>query len=209
MSPLPVKREFGPTLPQLVSPRLLAAGAALLLAVLAAALVFTGAAESGETRVVVKEPVAFNLRYGKALERAEAMPGELLRLRGRDQTFTVKPLYLPAYRGESGGALPVFAERLIKDLDARYDDFDLADEGRVRINEEPGYAVGFRARDEDGARVWGRAVMLVPDEPGARRGVIVEMVAGRRSGVSNPSEVGAVGQIKLPYRSFRFGTEAP
>ena len=207
MSPLPVKREFGPTLPQLVSPRLLAAGAALI-AVAAAVFVFAGGGESGETPVVVEDPVAFNLRYGKALERTEASPGELLRLRGRDQTFTVKPLFLPAYRGESGGALPVFAERLIKDLDARYDDFDIADEGRVRINEEPGYAVGFRARD-DGKRVWGRAVMLVPDEPGARRGVIIEMVGGRRSGVSNPSEVGAVGQVKLPYRSFRFGTEAP
>lgn len=204
---LPVKREFGPTLPELVSPRLLAAGA-VVLAVLAGLFLLRGGASSDETPVVVEEPVAFNLRYGPALERTEASPGEQLRLRGRDQSLTVKSLFLPAYRGEASGVLPAYAERAITDLEGRYEAFDLADEGRVRINEAPGYAVGFRAR-EDGRRVWGRFVMLVPDEPGARRGVAIEMVAGRRSGVSNPSEVGAVGQIKLPYRSFRFGTEAP
>ena len=207
MISLPVKREFGPTLPELVSPRLLAAAAALL-AVLAAFVLVTRAGDKGETPVVVREPVAFNLRHGPALERVEASPGEQLRLRGRDQSFTVKSLFLPPYRGEANGALPVFAERAVAELEARYEAFDLADEGRVRINEVPGYAIGFRAR-EDGRRVWGRMVMLIPDEPGARQGVSIEMVAGRRSGVSNPSEVGAVGQIKLPYRSFRFGTEAP
>ena len=207
MSPLPVKREFGPTLPQLVPPRLLAALAALL-AVAAAIVVLAGAGGKGETTVVVEDPVAFNLRYGEALERVETTPGEQLRLRGRGQSLTVKSLFLPAYRGETAGSLPAFAERTIKDLEARLPEFDLADEGRVRINEAPGYAIGFRAR-VDGERVWGRTVMLVPDEPGARQGVTIEMVAGRRSGVSNPTEVGAVGQIKLPYRSFRFGTEAP
>ncbi|CAA9485904.1 MAG: hypothetical protein AVDCRST_MAG85-941 [uncultured Solirubrobacteraceae bacterium] len=207
MSPLPVQREFGPTLPQLVPSRVLAA-LAVAGAVLVALVLLSGAGESDETPVVVREPVAFNLRYGPALERVEAMPGEQLRLRGRAQSLTVKSLFLPAYRGETGGVLPAFAERAIKDLGARYDDFDLADEGRVRINEAPGYGIGFRAR-VDGKRVWGRYVMLVPDVPGVRKGVAIEMVAGRPSGVSNATEVGNVGQIKLPYRSFRFGTEAP
>jgi hypothetical protein len=207
VSSLPVKREFGPTLPELVSPRLLAA-VAVLAAIVAAVVLAGRVGEAGETPVVVEEPVAFNLRYGPALERVETTPGELLRLRGRDQSLTIKSLFLPPYRGEANGALPVFAERAVRELEARYDGFDLADEGRVRINEVPGYAIGFRAR-VDGRRVWGRQVMLIPDEPGARQGVTIEMVAGRGSGVSNPTEVGAVGQIKLPYRSFRFGTEAP
>ena len=207
MSPLPVKPEFGPTLPDLVSRRLIAAAAAAF-AVVVALVVLTGAASSGETHVVVREPLAFNLRYGEALKRVEVSPGELLRFEGRDQSFTVKSLSLPAYRGEAGGSLPVFAEKAMAELRHRWRDFDLSDEGRVRINEVPGYSVGFRAR-KDGRRVWGRSVMLVPDEPGARDGVTIEMVAGRGAGVSNAAEVGAVGQIKLPYRSFRFGTEAP
>ena len=207
MSPLPVKKGFGPTLPELVSPRLLAAVAALAL-LGAAVVLFTGAASPNETEVVVEEPVAFNLRYGEALERRQTMPGEQLRLTGRDQSFTIKGLFLPEYKGEAAGSLPVYAEQGIRELRARYEDFDLADEGRVRINEVPGYSVGFRAR-KDGRRVWGRLVYLVPDEPGAREGVSIEMIGGRGAGVSNAAEVGAVGQIKLPYRSFRFGTEAP
>jgi hypothetical protein len=42
-----------------------------------------------------------------------------------------------------------------------------------------------------------------------RDGVRLDLVASPGSGVSNPSDVGAVGQLKLPLRSFRFGTEAP
>lgn len=205
---LPVKPEFGPTLPDLVSPRLLGAVAVVAAAVALAVVVFSDAAEPEETPVVVREPVAFNLRYGERLARERTSPGELLRLTGREQSFTVKALFLPPYRGEAAGALPVFADKTIADLRSRFADFDLAEEGRVRINEVPGYSVGFRAR-EDGRRVWGRAVLIVPDLPGARRGVAIEMVAGRRAGVANAGEVGTVGQIKLPYRSFRFGTEAP
>ncbi len=38
------------------------------------------------------------------------------------------------------------AERLIAELRTRYTDLEIADEGRVRVNEAPGYGVGFRAR---------------------------------------------------------------
>ena len=207
MPSLPVKKEFGPTLPELVSPRLLAAVGVVAGAVLAF-VVLSGAASKDETQVVVSDPIEFNLRYGAALDRKRTSPGELMRIEGRDQSFTIKPLFLPAYRGEASGVLPVYAEEAAEELRARYTDFDIADEARVRINEVPGYSIGFRAR-KDGKRVWGRSVMLVPDEPGVRRGVTIEMVAGRAAGVSNATEVGTVGQIKLPYRSFRFGTEAP
>jgi hypothetical protein len=208
VSSLPVKPEFRPTLPELVSPRLLAAVAAVL-AVIGAIVVFTGAADSGETQVIVREPVAFNLRYGEALERVDPRPGELVRFEGRDQSFAVRRLSLPPYRGEAAGTLPVIAEDVIADLRSRHPEFDLADEGRVRVNEVPGYSVGFRARRSNGERVWGRTVLLVPDEPGARQGVTMELLAGRGAGVSNAAEMGAVGQIKLPYRSFRFGTDPP
>ena len=209
VSSLPVKREFGPSLPDLVSPRLLAAGGAVL-AVILAVLVFTGGVGSNETHVVVRDPVAFNLRYNAdALKRVDTMPGEILRIEGPGQSLTIKNLYLPAYRGWPTGELPVFIQTALPELRHRWRDFEIADEGRVRLNEVPGYSIGFRARGDDGERVWGRYIMVVPDEAGARQGVTIEIIARRGAGVSNAAEVGATGQTKLPYRSFRFGTEAP
>ena len=88
MPSLPVKPEFGPSLPELVKPRVLAVLGAIL-AVAAAAFVLSGGASSGETHVVIRDPIAFNLRYGEALDRVDTMPGELLRLTGRDQSLTI------------------------------------------------------------------------------------------------------------------------
>jgi len=227
VSSLPVKPEFGPSLPELAGPRwrrlprAARAGAVVLAALLLvglAALVLGGGA--GE-RTVVVEPergngVAFNLRHATTLARVEPAGGELLRLEQRRGdavvgAFAVRPLRLPAYRGAPGGVFPALAERLIAELGGRYTDLEVADEGRVNVNEAPGYAVGFRAR-RDGQRVWGRTVLLVPatDPPmPVRDGVRIDLVASPGSGVANPADVGAVGQLKLPLRSFRFGTEAP
>jgi hypothetical protein len=221
---LPVKPQFGPSLPELAGPawrRLprvaraaLVALAALVVLGLASLLIGRGAAE--ET-VVVEDGVAFNLRHGEALSRVASPPaGERLRLEQRRDgavvaSFAVLPLQLPPYRGVAAGAFPAYAERVIAELDRSLDDFELADEGRVRINENPGYAIGFRAR-QDGRRVWGRTILLVPGtdppEP-VRDGARLDLLARAGSGVSNPADVGAVGQLKLPLRSFRFGTEAP
>lgn len=223
MPSLPVKPEFGPSLPELAGPRwrrlpriarlVLAVLAVLVLAALALLALGGGGAE--ET-VVVQEPTAYNLRHGKALGRVEPVGGETLRLVQRADgnqvgAFAVRPMRLPAYRGSVSGVYPVVAERLIADLRAAYDELEVADEGRVRLNEAPGYGVGFRAR-RDGARVWGRTVLLVPatDPPEPLRdGVRIDLVASPGSGVSNPADVGDVGQLKLPLRSFRFGTEPP
>lgn len=224
MPPLPVKPEFGPSLPELAGPRwrrsplwarALAVALVLLVLLALASLALGRGAE--ETTVVVEDPAAFNLRYGEALTRVEPPPaGRRLRLEQRRggevvASFAVRPLRLPPYRGASAGAFPVYAERVVAELERRFDDFELADEGRVRINEVPGYAVGFRGR-LDGRRVWGRTVLLVPevDPPQPLRdGVRLDLLASPGSGVSNPADVGAVGQLKLPLRSFRFGTETP
>jgi hypothetical protein len=126
-------------------------------------------------------------------------------------SFAVEPLRLPPYRGSVSGVYPVFAERVIAGLARRYQDFELADEGRVRINEAPGYAIGFRARD-GGRRVWGRTVLLVPETDPlvpVPEGVRIDLLASPGSGVANPDHVGTVGQLKLPLRSLRFGTDAP
>jgi hypothetical protein len=222
---LPVKPEFGPTFPELAGPRwrrspawlrVALVGLLVLVLVLAATVVLRRG--EPETSVVVRDPLAFNLRFGEALTRIAPPPaGERLRLEQRRDgetvgSLAVRPLRLPAYRGSVAGTFPAYAEQVIADLrDDGYTDFELADEGRVRINEVPGYGIGFRAR-RDGRRVWGRTVLLIPltDPPEPLRdGVRLDLVASPGSGVSNPADVGAVGQLKLPLRSFRFGTEAP
>jgi hypothetical protein len=222
---LQVKPEFGPSLPELAGPgwrrlpraaRAAAVALALAVVVALAALRFGGGAE--ERTVVVEErgAPAFNLRHGTALARVDPAAGGLLRLEQRRSgevvgAFAARGLRLPAYRGSVGGVYPVVAERLIADLRRRYTDFEVADEGRVRINEAPGYGIGYRAR-RDGRRVWGRTILVVPftdpPEP-VRDGLRLDLVASPGSGVSNASDVGAVGQLKLPLRSLRFGTEAP
>jgi hypothetical protein len=227
VSSLPVKPELGPTLPDLAGPRWhrlpRAARLALsllvaLLVVLLAARVLGGGAGAGETPVVVREPVGFNLRFGPGLERVDPEQGELLRLVDRRRTerflqsFTVMPLTLRPYRGLAGGELPVAAEALKTRLGSRFDDFRLVEEGRTRINEVPGYEVVFSARGDDGRRLYGRWVMMLPltDPPTPQtRGVVLALLGTFAAGIPNVDSVGDQGQLKLALRSFRFGTEAP
>ena len=223
MPSLPVRDELGPTLPDLAAPywRRLPRAARLALVALAvlvvAAILWRAvgpAADAGETSVVVSDPVAFNLRFGGDLERVAATGGASLALEAREdgdvvQSFVVEPLELPPYRGLAAGTLPVYAESVKDRLASRFDDFTMVHEGRTRINEVPGYELVFAARNEAGRRVYGRWVMLVPDEPGAREGVTLQLFARWGARVPNADALGDQGQLKLPLRSFRFGTEAP
>jgi hypothetical protein len=185
--------------------------AALVLAAIAARVLKKAEEEQS---VVVKAAPAFNLRYGGTLERVDPAAGQVLALQSRvdgkvDQTFTVTRLTLPAYRGMPDGELPVVAEALKARLARRFADFTLVEEGRARINKQPGYEVVFAAHNAEGRRVYGRWDMVLPNEPGAREGVTLELTARWSSRVPNAGSLGDQGQLKLPLRSFRFGTEAP
>jgi hypothetical protein len=225
VSSLPVKPEYGPTLPDLVAPRwgrvprvvrVPAVVLAALLVVAAAALALR-ARGAGDVSVVVERPVAFNLRHGEALPRVAPRGGELLRLEGRRgplflQSFAVERLVLAPYRGVPSGEFPVAAERVKARLARRFGEFALVEEGRTRVNEVPGYEVVFTARSPTGRRLYGRWVMLVPltDPPTPqRRGVTLELLGTPAAGIPNAGLIGDAGQLKLPLRSFRFGTDAP
>lgn len=217
-----VKPEYRPTLPELLRPlpRWARWGiiALLLLPVVAGAWLLTVGAREAETWVVVREPVAFNLAYGPRLERVAAR-GAALRLEQRRdglfvQSFTVRSLALPAYRGTPAGALPAYASAYEARLERTTADYELVREGRTRINENPGYEIVFRGTI-DGRRLYGRHILLVPavDEDGdlaldpTREGVVIELVATPVSGTPNAQSTGTVGALKKPLRSFRFGTE--
>ncbi len=178
-----VKPEYGPTLPELVGPRLSAwprwAKAALvvlgLLVIVGALLVYRDRANDRRS-LVVREPIAFNLAYpvGK-LQRVAPRAGEVLRLQTPPGTaapaaMTVRVVTLSPYRGDIAGTLPVFASGLIDDMAGGYPGFVLRGEGRARINEPTGYQIQFQFT-RDGRTFYGRRTLLFKDEPGrARRG---------------------------------------
>ena len=177
-----------------------------LLAVAAIFLLAGGATAENGTRVVVEEPIAFNLRYPDGMERVSGDALLHLQRPGKDE-FTVEPLELPAYTGDVGGVLPVEASREVERLKERFPNLELVEEGKVRINRAAGYSLVFRASRSP--RMYGRLVLLPEPVPGARTGVKLLMLATPAGGAAKARDVGTSGAVKTPYRSFRFGTEGP
>lgn len=216
-----VKPEFGPTLPELVTPRLRAwprwaqvalacAAAALAAAVLWAMFL----KDDGREPIVVRGPVAFNLlKDEQRLVRVAPRTGESLRLQTPasdpdPESFTVKPVVLPAYEGDTSGVLPIYATGLIEAMRAADPQFVLRSEGRARVNSQPGYQIQFQTR-RGGRTTYGRRALLFVEEPGVREGADITMLAVRSPAMPNVDAVGSNGPTKLPYRSFRLGTERP
>lgn len=203
-----VRAEFHPTLPELVGPRPWRAirAAAIALAILAAIVALV--ARSGSEHVVREaKPVAFNYLYTPPLRRTG--DGVIQRRAGLlIQSMRVGPTYLPPYRGSTTGILPVVAERLEARLAAHWHGFEIADEGRARINGNPGYTVGWTARI-GARRIFGRDYLLFPPDPHPRAGAHLALLSTYAGGVSAAANVGRVGALKTALRSFRFGTERP
>jgi hypothetical protein len=215
-----VREEFGPTLPELVGARLhvpprtlwrvLAAAGAVVLLVLVWLAFLRGT--PGQAGVVVRQPVAFNLIYTDALQRAAPRDGEMLRLRSRAgaaQSFAVRPLRLGAYKGDVSAALTLLSARLIRQMSAAYPGFLWRGDGRVNINKQPGYQIVFQAR-VGGHTTYGKRVLLVaaPDPP-PREGLDITMLSERSPATPKADAVAANGPLKTPLRSLRFGTQRP
>jgi len=182
----------------------------VLLVVLALAAIFLlarGTTEAG-VRTVVRKPIAFNLRYPSDMKKRAPADGEYLHLKrdGLDE-FIVEPLRLPAYKGDVGGALPVQASRELTKLKKRFPELEPVEEGKTRINRVAGYSIVFRASRSP--RLYGRVVLLPQPVPGALDGVKLVMLATPDGGADKARDVGTRGELKTPYRSFRFGTEGP
>lgn len=216
----PVNDAYGPTLPELLTQRGIAAPlrrailGALVLAGLVLAYLLATNGDRAEREYVERSGVQFNLRYPEqSLSRVTPHKGEILRLERRRegrfvQSFAVSPLALPAYSGDPGGFLPAFATTVVDQLRRRYQGFELVQENKARVNEAVAYNISFRS-GVPGKRVYGRVVLLPEQRPGARRGLTLTLEATREAGVSNPLEVGVRGVIKRPFRTFRLGTEHP
>ena len=219
-----VRPEFGPTLPELLAPRvralgrrgrvaLCAAAVLLVLAVVAALALRDG---DGRTTVVVREPIAFNVLVPPSLVRVAPQGGEVLRLQSppgteAPQRLTATPLRLAPYRGDAGATLAVLTVGLIEEMRAELPGFVLRGDGRARVNQAPGYQISYQARI-GGRTTYGRRVLVLPeseDGPAPREGLDLDLRAARSLAVPNVDAVGRNGALKLPLASFRFGTERP
>jgi hypothetical protein len=199
---------LGETLAPLPRPARWAVLAVLGLLLIGLVIALTGKATADGKRLVREKPLAFNLRVPPGMQENKPAAGEWAHLerKGKD-SFVVEPLKLPAYKGDVGGILPVVATREIEALKKRFPALEPVEEGKGRINQAAAYSVVFRASRNP--RLYGRLVLLPQPVPGARDGVKLLLLATPEAGAGKASDVGTRGQLKTPYRSFRFGTEAP
>jgi hypothetical protein len=218
-----VRPEFGPTLPELLGPRVralpkaaqiaLAAAAALILVALAA-FALRGS-EDNRTQAIIRKPIAYNLVYPPSLQRAKPRGDETLRLEtapGTEapQSFAVKPFTLPPYHGDSTGILTLMSANMITRMSKQYPGFIWRGDGRVNYNRQPGYEILFQTK-LNGRTTYGRRTLLVPggDAP-PKEGLDITMLAARSEAIPRVDAIGsASGALKTAIRSLRFGTERP
>ena len=213
-----VRPEFGPTLPELLRawPRAarLAVWGALGVLALAGLWLGLGGAAPAQEHVVVRGERTFNLVHGPGFEQVRE-PGALLALRRTRpsdglflDSYTVRPLTLPPYRGAASGTFPLVAGERLDALRARLPRLAPGDpvEGRTRVNGAPGYQLTYQFR-RGGRTLYARDVLLVPDVPGERRGLLLELRSTPAAGTPSVDRVGSMGALRLPLRSLRFGTE--
>jgi hypothetical protein len=216
MAAVPIKPKYGPTLGRLLSPWWRAARplvrAVVLVCCAGAVAVVVGAVLTLENARFTHGgalPFAFSYR---SLYRVRAPAGDYVKLVRRrsdgrlEDSFEVRPLSLPPYSGSLSGELPLYAAGYTRSLAQRYSRFVLRGEGKTRVNTVPAYDVMYSA-DVEGQTMWGRDVLLLPERPGARRGVDIVMLTSPTASaqVSSPLEVASAGVLLRPLKTFSFG----
>jgi len=218
MAALPLKHEYRPTLADLFAPhwRRLPRGRRLaltLLALLVFAAVVGGVLAVLPPSYSYRGAVSFSFRY-RGLDRVAPATGAYVRVqrvqdgRLRD-SFAVAPLLLAPYRGEPTPALALYATGYIRALAAREPGFALRGEGWTQVDSISPYAVYnvFYTVPRDGRELYGRNILVLPQRPGARRGVTIAMLgdpAGEKQ-LSSPLLLGTVGVLEGPLVSFALG----
>jgi len=213
---VPVKPEYGPTLGRMLSPRWrrasrLARGVVIAACVLLLALIAGLVLTLEPARYSHGGGFPFSFTY-RGLYRQAPEPGGYARVAAHypdgsvKYSFAVNPLVLPPYKGEASGAVPVYATGYWHHVEARFPGLKRRGEGKTRVNKVPAYQVLYDVR-LDGREEYGRNVLLLPEHPGARRGVEIVMLtaAGASSEVKEPSEVASGGVLLRPLKTFSFG----
>ena len=213
-----VRPEFGPTLPALLGPRIralprvvrlaLAALVALIVLVALYALFLRGDGVKAKRAVIVRTPVAFNFVYRSPFRKEAPLAGELARVGSKDQSFSVRELKLPAYKGDAAGFLPLYAAEQEASMAKTLPGFTWRADGRTNINKQQGFEIVFQFRRSDGTLMYGRRTFLLPNVL-SREGADIWVTAPRSAAIVRADDVGHNGGLKTALRSFRFGTERP
>jgi hypothetical protein len=213
-----VRPEFGPTLPELLGPRVaklsraarvaLAAAGVLVLLLLVWVLFLRGEGAKAKRAVIVREPVAFNFVYRAPFRKQEPRAGELARVGSAEQSFSVRELRLPAYKGDAAGFLPLYAATLEAQMAKDLPGFVWRADGRANINKQQGFEIVFQYRGTGGKTTYGRRILLLPNVT-SRVGADIWAIAPRSLAIVRADDVGHNGGLKTALRSFRFGTERP
>ena len=183
---------------------LLAVAAVLVVAAAATVLLL----RERDSRASYDGNPAFALDYDPDLLRTVApRAGELLRLRGDGADglrvdIAVRPLRLPAYRGDASGILPISADRHLRGLRAATPRLVLRQEGKANIGDAPGYEVWFRPRPGDRGRL-GRDTLLVP-RSGARDGLVVSYRQAKPTPLTETDQ-DVVRDMREAVQTLRFG----
>jgi hypothetical protein len=210
--------DFGPTLPALLSRRfgIRERVTALVAIAIIAVIGLTALVHSYATaprHLVYRGGPTFNLQYARhGLKRVTPGPGELVRLEARRKrlqvSITVVPLHLPAYGGNvTAGLLPVYDAAYARTLRHSQPGFLQSDEGSARLNDVPGYQIGFRA-GPPGHFTWGRDMLLVPQDVGVRDGVVLRLRQTVAGSVPKRDQH-LLDTAHKAIKSFRFGTDPP
>jgi hypothetical protein len=220
MPSIPLKREYAPTLGELLWPRWRAAGRGVRALVVVGVVAFCALVGAVVLTVIDSGyshggPVPFSFRY-RSLSHRTPVGDEYVRLEADgahgklENLFAVAPLQLPAYAGRPSGYLPVYATAVVAALARQYPDFALIGEGEERVNtvsgqnNPAGYEIMFTTR-RAGQVIDGRAVLVLDrHSAGERSGVIITMLTHANSAVDKSHPVGNQGVLNLPFGTFAF-----
>jgi hypothetical protein len=214
MATVPLKPEYRPTLAELLLPRwrrvsraarLLTVAGIAALAVVAAAVVLTFL--PAHLSYGGQVPFSFNYR---GLYRTAPGQGELVRIVRRTpggalkDSFAVRSLQLPAYRGGLSGELPLFATGYIRRLSSMYTGFRLRGEGKAKVAAGLAAYNIFYTAVVNGSMMYGRDFLLLAERSGGRRGVDIAMLTSPHANaqITSPLLVATAGVLYEPLRTF-------
>jgi hypothetical protein len=178
------EQGYGPSLPELVAPRLRAlarwqrALLVLVLAVLVAAAAAAVIRHEREARTYRQTeadarqrglaPIPFHFDYSRALHATQPADRYVRLERRRGGTlanrFSVSELRLGRQEGKISGFMPIVATTYERKAAHDYPGFRLQFEGRARVNDVEGYQFAFTSRlkqtGKTARQLFGRVVML-------------------------------------------------
>jgi hypothetical protein len=219
----PIQERFGPSLPELIAPRIdrlpaIAKRVGAVVAVVVAAIVVALVLRTRDPSFAHSgAPATFRVTWPRSLTREPTPPGALLLLRqgqgaGLVASFEVAPLKLPRYSGEISGLLPLIAINYERRLQQRYGAlFEPWSLGRTRIINTAAFTFTYKLyRKNESQPLFGRVVFITPHLQGDRTGLVLSMLqrpetldAATAPAKPTPDAVGSGGPLVEPLQHLR------